>query len=208
MVENPDWVSVARASVTMAMVGQGGKPGEVAKRRGLRSRSRLQRRAWFNRSMRVARFVPVAVVIAVALAACGGPSGSRLAALQSMPENTLAYPGASILRTVSVEATQTIEGPVPAISGHTFGAEASEADVVAFYQRQLAERGWLPTSFDAQRSTIETAAYTWQKDAAVLRLAILERGADPRLPSASEQAEFRTIYRIDLMDHPAASPGS
>ncbi len=121
-----------------------------------------------------------------------------------VPENQLYYPGALVLGTTFVEAGQSMEGPINAISGHLLGVTASQADVVSFYNRELSERGWTPTSLNSERSTIETAALAWQRSGVVLRLAFLMRGVDPRLPSPSVQAHYPTILRIDLIDHAGA----
>jgi len=135
------------------------------------------------------------------MAGCGGQGTSPLAALQSLPENTLAYPGSVILGTISLEATVTIDGPSNAVSGHLFGASASETDIVSFYNGKLAKTGWLPTSLNAQPSSIETSALAWWKDHIVLRLSFLMHGNDPRLPSVADQAQFKTIFRVQLIDH-------
>ena len=149
------------------------------------------------------RLVPAAVALAVVLTACGTDT-SQLARLQAMPEDHLFYPGAVVLSSGGLNHQVTIEGTTYAASGHELGTNASVLQVSSFYSLQLRKLGWRPTLIDAGAAPgTETSAAAWAKDDAVFRLAFLRKGTDPRLPSASDQAQFTTIFQINLEENPS-----
>ncbi|HVA75762.1 MAG TPA: hypothetical protein VNF71_14480 [Acidimicrobiales bacterium] len=150
------------------------------------------------------RLVPAAVALVVVLTACG-TDASQLARLQAMPENQLFYPGAVVLSSGGLNEQTTFEGTNYADSGHLLGTNASVMEVSSFYAMQLQKSGWAPTLMDAGAATTEIAAVAWAKDDAVFRLAFRRKGTDPRLPSASDQARFATIFRVDLIHYPMPS---
>ena len=64
---------------------------------------------------------------------------------------------------------------------------------------------WQPTATTETTETTETGALARQKGQVVLRLSLSKAGNGARLPSASDQARFMTIYRAVLIDHPEAT---
>jgi len=126
--------------------------------------------------------------------------------MRAMPEAQLVVPGAVSIGNLDFDQTSTIEGRQNAETGHEFGHGGDASDVTSYYNHELGTRGWQPTSLNAEPATTETAALAWQKGQVVFRLSFRKRGNDPRLPSASDQARFITIYRAVLIDHPESSP--
>ena len=150
------------------------------------------------------RVVPAAAALAVVLTACGTDT-SQLARLQAMPENQLFYPGAVVVGSRQLNEQTTIEGTTYADSIHLLGTNASVLQVSGFYSLRLRELGWSPTLINAGLGSTETSAVAWAKDDAIFRLAFLRKGNDPRLPAASVQNGFTTIFTIDLSHYPMPS---
>lgn len=146
-----------------------------------------------------------ALALALATAGCGSQDSRPLANLQAMPEAQLSFPGATSLGDLNFDQTTSIEGQQPAETGHEFGANASAGDITAFYNQELAARGWRPTNLYAGPATTESGALAWQKGQVVMRLSFRKKGDDPRLPSASDQARYTTIYRAVLIDQPESA---
>jgi hypothetical protein len=123
-----------------------------------------------------------------------------------MPEAQLVVPGAVSIGDLDFDQTSTIEGQQNAETGHEFGLSGDASEVTSYYNHELGARGWQPTKLNAEPATTETAALAWQKGQVVFRLSFRRVGDDPRLPSASDQAHFTTIYRAVLIDHPSSAP--
>ena len=93
-------------------------------------------------------------------------------------------------------------GPQAAEFGRQFGTDASEADVEAFYEADLARRGWISPSSDAGitvgiQSSGETSARAWEKGDRVFRLSFRRRDEFGRLDAAT-LARYPTVYEIRL----------
>ena len=149
-----------------------------------------------------------AFALVLAIGGCGNRDAGPLASLRAMPEAQLVVPGAVSIGDLDFDQTTTIEGQQNAETGHQFGLSGEARDVISYYNHELGTRGWQPTNLNAEPGTTETAALAWQQGQVVLRLSFSKKGDDPRLPSASDQHRFVTIYDAVLLDHPesTASP--
>ena len=161
-----------------------------------------------HRSSIVKLALVAAFALVLAIGGCGDQASRPLLRLQAMPEAQLSFPGATILGDISLDQNASIDGQINAQSGHAFGTPGSANAVISYYNHELGTRGWQPTNLNAEPGTTETAALAWQKGQVVLRLSFSKKGDDPRLPSASDQHRFVTIYDAVLLDHPesTASP--
>ena len=148
----------------------------------------------------------LALALAFAVGGCGNQDTRPLASLRTMPEAQLVVPGAVSIGDLDFDQTSTIEGQQNAETGHEFGLSSDATEVTSYYNHELGARGWQPTNLNAEPATTETAALAWQKGQVIFRLSFRKRGDDPRLPSASDQARFATIYRAVLIDQPESSP--
>ena len=164
--------------------------------------------ATVHRSTIVKLALVAALALVLAIGGCGNRDAGPLASLRAMPEAQLAVPGAVSIGDLDFDQTTTIEGQQNAETGHQFGLSGDAGDVISYYNHELSLRGWQPTNLNAEPGTTETAALAWQKGQVVFRLSFGKRGNDPRLPSASDQARFTTIYRAELIDHPASTGSS
>jgi hypothetical protein len=100
----------------------------------------MQTRAWRGRLRTLARRATLLAALVSVLAACSDDRPLRY--LQSQPEDSLAYPGAELTCTRSVNAEVGLSSTEPAASEHCYSAKATEDDVVAWYAAELASRGW------------------------------------------------------------------
>jgi hypothetical protein len=150
--------------------------------------------------------VVAGLTLSLVVTGCGQQDSRPLSSLQAMPEAQLVVPGAVSIADLDFEQTSTIEGQQNAETGHEFGLSGDASEVTSYYNQELGARGWQPSNLNAEPATTETAALAWQKGQVVFRLSFRKRGNDPRLPSASDQARFTTIYRAVLIDHPESSP--
>lgn len=154
------------------------------------------------------RFGPV-VFILIALAACSEPIGFN--DLSGEPEADLLAPNSTVIGTFSDEAGLGIEGPEYALFGKLVHTDAAPSDIEAFYESELAERGWRPADDPnarvlSMRSTEELGATTWRKSGLVFRLGILDLD-NPSTPA--DYKEYAAVYRIILyaVPEPTGSPG-
>lgn len=120
---------------------------------------------------------------------------TRRSDLQKIPEEHLYYPGSAVIGSIGNDYMSGIWGSNPATSGHRLGVDASQAEVLAFYDRELAARGW-QQSTNVIYGTAELEVRGWVKGGVLVRLAILRKN-DPRYPAAVNA--YQTPYEIVLI---------
>jgi hypothetical protein len=96
-------------------------------------------------------------------------------------------------------AATTIDGPLPAEAWRVLGAAASSQDIQAFYERELAARGWVIDTHTTSglRVLEELKTTAWSKDGVIFRFGIRDPdywGADPDL-----FARYQCIYDAALI---------
>jgi len=116
-------------------------------------------------------------------------------ALAQYPEYHLYYPGSTLIGQGTKDAETGPSGYSRANAGATLGTDATADEVVAFYTREIAARGWQVSDIDGVGTTSDLAAYGWRKGHVAFRVAIL-RPHDPRNPTAIDS--YRTAYTILL----------
>ena len=141
------------------------------------------------------------LLVCAMVAACGSGGGDALATLKAMPEAGLLPPDSTVIASLDFPAEDGFEGHSNAETGHVAGAALTASELITFYNTELAKRGWKPSRWNAEPSTTEQSAMSWEKETVVLRLSLTKSGNDPRLPSAEDQARFPTIFRVVLIDH-------
>lgn len=158
---------------------------------------------WQQRNNRIRLCVAVLSVsmLSSPLIACQRATTTTAAILQSQalaqyPEYRLYYPGATVLDHGGRDAVTGPTGYSGASAGVTLGTGAEMADVLAFYARELAARGWVVSDIDGVPKTSELDARGWRKGPVAFRLGLL-RPNDPRNPITI--APYRTAYNFALL---------
>lgn len=144
-----------------------------------------------------------ALLVLVLVAACGSIDKAPLATLQAMDEASLFFPGSTQLATFGDDQqTGSITGPQSAFFGYQLGTEASDAEVEAFYEAELGDRGWSTARPDDAitigiRSSTDSRARAWEKGDAFFRLSFRRRD---KLGGLDDQnlAGYPTIYEFRL----------
>jgi hypothetical protein len=90
---------------------------------------------------RAQRLAALATLLSV-LGGCSAGDDRPLHYLQTLPEDGLAYPGATATCTVGTPEKPFIDDPGSAMTEHCYTIAASESTVVAWYSKELASRGW------------------------------------------------------------------
>lgn len=100
----------------------------------------MQTRAGGGRLRTLVRRAALLIALISVLAACSDDRPLRY--LQAQPEDSLAFPGAELTCTRSVDSKVGLSSTEPATSEHCYTANATEDEVVAWYAEELAARGW------------------------------------------------------------------
>jgi hypothetical protein len=115
---------------------------------------------------------------------------------QAQPEFSLQYPGSVVLRE---------GGHEPAFMAPTrdtwreLGTDADPDEVLAFYRRELRERGWgTGGDYDLRPSSQETKACGWHTADLILRVGIWDTAKYVKVHP--EAARYATIYELSLSD--------
>ena len=120
-----------------------------------------------------------------------------LAALEAEEASRLQLPDAEVLRRVGGERFNNITGPQGSFTGAVYGTQATQAEVFAFYQRELTRLGWqvdfppTPSSGDLPNGR------GWCKPRLFFRLVVY----DPRRyerTGISDGARFGTVFDARL----------
>ena len=143
----------------------------------------------FGRALRPGPGLPLLIMLAAFLAVLAACSNDRpLQYIQSLPEDTLAYPDSTLTCSAGSPETPGIEGPHSATSSHCYTAPGSEAEVVAWYAKELAARGWKRQDLGYVSGTMPR----WVKGFAVLMLHSIDVDDEP-------DATAPIDYRVKLM---------
>jgi hypothetical protein len=119
-----------------------------------------------------------------------------------MEEDRLFYPGSERLGDLAQDRGSTIEGLVRANTVHRLGSDDPESAILAWYEGEMAARGWDRASGVANiPGSTETTVVAWQRDGTVFRLSTLRKD-HPLAPTFPEGTTPETIYEIGLMEDP------
>jgi hypothetical protein len=128
---------------------------------------------------------------------------NTLAGLRALPENQLLYPGAVVLqrygndpyRNHGLQLDTWGDGD-NARSGTYLGVNATQQQVLAFYDARLRSSGWAPAPSLGGPST-EIAVANWQRDDLALRVSVLYNDQpDARLPTGA--LNYSTLYTLEF----------
>jgi hypothetical protein len=128
----------------------------------------------------------------------GGPI-LKAATLQQYPEYALRYPGAALIGQGGMDAEN---GPFfyrGASAGVVLGTNDPKEQVLGYFERELAVRGWQRSDRDNIPSTTDLDTYAWRKGSVVFRLAFLRKN-DPRNPAAGDQYVTPFDFRLNADD--------
>jgi hypothetical protein len=138
--------------------------------------------------MAMGSLVAAAASMAVLLVACG-PTPSSLA---SEAEASLHLPGSTEVATGGYDAEKSVYGSLSAVAWRQYGADVPWEDVLAYFDAELARRGWEPGGGSSGlTSTDEYVVEAWHKSDRILRLGYMRNGP----PGAN----FGTFYDVALI---------
>lgn len=92
----------------------------------------------------------------------------------------------------------TFEGPQQAFDGRVFGVQVADADVHAFYDRELRRLGWIPDRLATSISSVEIQAWGWCKGTMKFRIGIQDQPRAFR-PEFYRGQSFRTVFDASIM---------
>lgn len=120
-----------------------------------------------------------------------------LAALKAEEASRLQLPDAEVLRRVGGERFNNVTGPESAFTGAVYGTQATQAQVFAFYERELTRLGWLADGRSSMGSGELPGGRRWCKPRMLFRLVIY----DPRRyerTGITDGARFHTVFDASL----------
>ena len=132
------------------------------------------------------------LLVAIVVAACG-PASPDLGRLQSEPAAALRMSDAVDLGHFWGDKRSTLDGPQDAFDAHEFGVQNSDAEVRAFYERELGRLGWQVDRLATSMDTVELAAWGWCKSAMIFRIGIQDQPRAFR-PEFYQGHTFRTVF--------------
>lgn len=124
------------------------------------------------------------------------PSRGTYEHLANQSEADLVYPDSELLSDGGYDAELTIDGPQPAGVWKIYGSNAAIEDIRAYYEAQLAERGW--RQVPGSRSTTELDAWSWIRGDLGFRLGI--KDPDDWHERLAGSDRFGTLYEVRLAD--------
>jgi len=133
----------------------------------------------------------------LAIGSLASGCGSSADELGNLPEAGMVFPGSEQLADGSRGEESTPTGPQGAEWWIVFGAHAGMAEVVAYFDRELVERGWVADNVAS--TTTELEAYEWLKGEYHFRLGFLDM--DDLVLDGSEG--FETVFDMRLQKPPA-----
>jgi hypothetical protein len=119
-----------------------------------------------------------------------------LAILRAEAAAELAAPGSTLIRQVGAEGFMNVTGWQAAFYGHVFGAQESNDEVFAFYDRELARLGW-KADMKPILSSGELRGWGWCKATLYFRLAIFDPQQYARV-GITDGEKYRTVYDARL----------
>lgn len=121
-------------------------------------------------------------------------SPPSVAALRALPEDHIFYPRAATIGETSYDASGIDSGGANPSGGWIMATNGSEAQVLAYYEQQLKQRGWQRNDSGVFRATSEDMVAGWHKGKYIFRLGFWRPG-DPRNPG---HGAYPTVYGILL----------
>jgi hypothetical protein len=97
--------------------------------------------------------------------------------LRADPAAQIQMPRTDELRAVGAERHTTPEGDAGAFDGGIFGADATPAEVHAFYDAALRQQGWQPDTYGVFSTSTDLNVWGWCKPGRLFRVAILDPDA-------------------------------
>ena len=113
-----------------------------------------------------------------------------------MEEANLALPGSTPLADGGYDAEFTVEGRRPAATWAIYGTSADVAEVTAYFEKELADRGWEPAP--GIPSTSQLDALLWRRDDLAFQLAILDVEEWHQRIDGSD--EYPTMYEVRVSE--------
>jgi len=152
------------------------------------------------------RPVLLVIVIAALLSGClaDNPYVSR-STLQAEAAAKLRYPGVTELSRGGHDREMTIDGPLPAVDGTIFGADADRDALFSYYDGELRRLGWQQDGYGVYRTTVETDAWGWCKPRMTFRVAIEDQSRAFQ-PSFYKGQTYRTVFEANLQGRDADVP--
>ena len=148
--------------------------------------------------MRPTPSIAVALLCVTALIGCEASGRARLEAL---PEASLMLPGSEELADGGSERAQGIEGVTQATTWVILGTDSSVEDVLAFYETELAEDGWV--QYPMARTTSEIEAHAWRRDEARSRIRLSFKETEEWYLRIEGSDRFATLYELRLIESPS-----
>ncbi len=139
-------------------------------------------------------------VIALVVAVCTPGTPSR-SALQGDPASKLRMPSAVELLHFGGDNQMTLDGPLDAWDGYIFGVPVDAAEVLAFYDRELARLGWSVDPLRLTQLSTETEAKVWCRSLLAFRIGIKDQ-ARAFQPDFYRGQTFRTVYEARITAQP------
>ncbi len=103
------------------------------------------------------------------------------------------------LESSGTEKRQGIEGIEPATCCNWFlGTQATQQEVVNFYDTELKKLGWVSTKHNVFRTTTETKVYGWCKSNKLFRLGFFDKNTYSFDPKISKDWNYITYFQPSI----------
>ena len=157
---------------------------------------------------RVPRPAVVVIVAATLLwTACSEAPPSGLDELRAMPESALAPPSSESLAKGGGNASQGIDGPIPAEAWNILGTNLSIPKIEDFYAGELASRGWVAGGGESGiTGTHEIEARAWHRDGLVFRLGFWK--LEEWRQGHKVGLDYPTIFEVRLIARGSTKPAT
>jgi hypothetical protein len=145
-------------------------------------------------------------LLALVCAGCLLPNYDSITPLKNMPEATLYYPGAKVLDEVAHPRYNGPDGPEAASYGHNLAVNATPDEVVAWYDHELATRGWTRDQFSNVVGS-DVADENWRKPGYSFHLGIGVAPTATSNPDTPAYAGYSLGVDVGIFeDWPPTSP--
>ena len=128
-----------------------------------------------------------------------------LAALKAEEASRLQLPDAEVLRRVGGERFNNVTGPQGSFTGAVYGTQATQAEVFAFYERELTRLGWLADGPAPMGSGELSGGRGWCKPRLFFRLVVYDPQRYDRT-GITDGARFRTVFDASVQGSVQACP--
>jgi hypothetical protein len=164
-------------------------------------------------TLSVLRRLGVLLLIALAGSGClpsDNPSLERRDLLAD-PAANVRMPGADELAHFGREKEFTVDGPGFAFDSYLYGTQATDTDVISFFDQQLKRLGWTRDESSVVMGTTDLRARGWCKPRMTYRLAIVDKDHSYE-PSIYRGKRYVTVFDAGLLsvrpDARCGGPGS